>query len=91
MGRGEAVTITYMSDEYDRTKKDLEALAAAFPRDRYNKKDVLVVLRRNNPQAVIVVTPCAIQQDGVRFEFNQQGMLVSINTRADYSPETECE
>src|SRR6266496_2513438 len=45
----QAVTITHMSDGYSRTEKDLKTLGDAFPRDRYNKKDILVVLNFMNP------------------------------------------
>ena len=34
----QSVTITYMSQGYRDTEKDLERLAAAFPKDVYSKK-----------------------------------------------------
>ena len=42
----QSVTITYMSQGYDDTEKDLERLAATFPKDTYTKKDVVYVLRQ---------------------------------------------
>jgi hypothetical protein len=87
----QAVTISYMSQGYDQTKKDLEILAGAFPRDRYNKKDIVAVLRANNPGGFIVETQCAVQLDGIRFEFDQVGKLASINTRAHYTEDKACD
>lgn len=86
----QAVTITYMSDGYERTEKDLKMLAQVFPRDRYKKKDIVVVLRRIDPLGFIVETKCAVQLNGLRFEFNAIGELVGINTKAESSPEYEC-
>jgi len=56
----QAVTITYMSDGYSRTEKDLKILGDAFPRDSYKKKDILVVLRKVNPKGFIVETKCMV-------------------------------
>jgi hypothetical protein len=50
----QAVTLTYMSDGYGRTEKDLKTLAQAFPRDRYKKRDIVAVLRRIDPQGLII-------------------------------------
>lgn len=87
----QAVTISYMSQGYDQTKKDLIVLAAAFPLDRYNKKDIVAILRRKNPDAFIVETRCSVQLDGIRFDFKSSGVLSSIETRAQYSGESECD
>jgi hypothetical protein len=87
----QAVTITYMSQGYEDTIKDLEVLASAFPRDRYNKKDIVVVLRRENPDAFIVESACSVQLNGVRFDFNKNGSLSAINSRAQYTEERECD
>ena len=79
-----------MSDGYSRTEKDLKTLGDAFPRDRYNKKDILVVLRKLEPQGFIVETKCMIQLNGLRFEFDNKGRLIGVNTKAESSPEYEC-
>jgi hypothetical protein len=86
----QAVTITYMSEGYERTEKDLTMLAQAFPRNRYNKKDIVVVLRRIDPQGFVVEDKCTVQLNGLRFEFDAAGDLVGINTKAESSPEYEC-
>jgi uncharacterized protein YpmS len=93
MGYGlldQGITITYMSDGYERTENDLNRLAEIFPKN-YNKKDILYLLRKNNPDAFIVEDECAVQINGLRFEFDQNGKLKNINTRAEYSSEYECE
>ena len=86
----QAITLTYMSDGYERTKADLRNLANAYPRDQYNKKDIVAVLRRNDANAFIVETACAVQLNGLRFEFDKNGKLININTRAEQAPEYEC-
>lgn len=86
----QAVTIAYMSDGNERMDRDLKTLAQAFPRDRYRKKDIVVVLRRIHPQGLIVETECAVQLNGLRFEFNAIGDIVGIQTQAEFSPEHEC-
>jgi hypothetical protein len=87
----QGVTITYMSEGYDQTKKDLEVLSSVFPLDRYNKKDIVTILRRKNPDAFIVETACAVKLAGISFEFNKNGVLSAINTRAQYTSEKECD
>jgi hypothetical protein len=72
-------------------RKDLEILAGVFPRDRYDKKDIVAVLRANNPHGFIVETKCAVQLDGIRFEFDQVGKLSNINTRAEYTEDKSCD
>lgn len=86
----QSVTITYMSQGYDDTEKDLERLAATFPKDTYTKKDVVYVLRQENPDAFIVEGECTVQLRGLRFEFSLEGKLININTKAEYSNEYEC-
>ena len=86
----QGITITYMSDGYERTEKDLDHLAGIFPKN-YDKKDILYLLRKNNPDAFIVEDKCTVQLNGLRFEFDQNGKLKNINTRAEYSSEYECE
>jgi len=86
----QAVTITHMSDGYSRTENDLKTLGDAFPRDRYSKKDVLVVLRKLDPKGFIVETKCTVQLNGLRFEFDNKGRLVNVNTKAESSPDYEC-
>jgi hypothetical protein len=86
----QAVTITHMSDGYFRTEKDFKTLAQAFPRDRYRKKDIVVILRRIDPQGFIVETRCSVQLNGLRFEFNARDELVGINTKAESAPDYEC-
>jgi hypothetical protein len=86
----QAVTITHMSDGYSRTEKDLKTLGSVFPRDRYNKKDILVLLRKLDPKGFIVETRCTVQVDGLRFEFDGKGRLVNVNTQAETSPDYEC-
>jgi len=85
----QGITITYMSNGYERTEKDLNRLAEIFPKN-YNKKDILYLLRKNNPDAFIVEDECTVQLAGLRFEFDQNGKLKNINTRAEYSSEYEC-
>ena len=86
----QAVTLSYISDSTDSMAEDYRTLAAAFPRDRYDKKDILTVLRRNAPTAFIVETKCTVELEGVRFEFNSAGQLVGINSQAEFSPDYDC-
>ena len=86
----QAVTLSYVTDDYGRTAKDLQVLAETFPRETYRKKDIVAVLRKVDPKAFIVETKCAVRLNGLRFEFNATGQLVGINTKAESSPEYEC-
>lgn len=86
----QGITITYMSEGYAQTKQDLSVLAAAFPRDGYNKKDIVTILREQNPDAFIVETECTVELNGLRFEFDDQGSLVGINTGEKFSPDAAC-
>ena len=86
----QAVTLTYVSEGHWRTEKDLKTLGDAFPRDRYDRKDIVVVLRKIDPQGFIVETRCTVQLNGLRFEFDSKGRLVRINTRAESSADYEC-
>jgi hypothetical protein len=82
--------ITHMSDGYSRTEKDLKILGSAFPRDRYDKKDILVILRKLDPKGFIVETKCTVQLNGLRFEFDTAGRLINVNTNAESSPDYAC-
>ena len=86
----QAVTISYMSQGYKETVSDLKRLGKIFPIDTYAKKDILVLLRQNNPDAFIVETKCRIQLNGLRFEFDEHNKLININTRAQYESEKAC-
>ncbi|MET0123393.1 MAG: hypothetical protein ABW124_20335 [Candidatus Thiodiazotropha sp. 6PLUC9] len=86
----QGVTITYMSQGYSDSEKDLQRLAAVFPKEAYSKKDLVYLLRRENPDAIIVDSKCAVQLRGLRFEFSENGKLININTKAESSPEYEC-
>ncbi|MES2820875.1 MAG: hypothetical protein V4812_18025 [Pseudomonadota bacterium] len=85
-----AYTMASMNDGYDRTVKDLERLSIIFPKEIYDKKDILHLLRKNNKEEFIVETDCKIQLDGLRFEFNEADKLIGINTRGEYESETPC-
>lgn len=87
----QAITITHMSDGYSRTEKDLKTLSDVFPRDRYTKKDILAVLRKVDAKGFIVETKCTVQLNGLRFEFDNKGRLINVNTKAEeFSPDYEC-
>ncbi|WP_146083321.1 hypothetical protein [Methylobacter tundripaludum] len=86
----QGVTITYMSQGYGDTEKDLERLAKVFPKDVYSKKDIVYLLRREYPEAFIVERKCTVQLRRLRFEFSETGKLIDINTKAESSPEYEC-
>jgi len=86
----QGVTLTHMSEGYSRSEKDLKMLGDAFPRDRYTKKDIVVVLRKLEPKGLIVQTKCAVQLNGLRFEFDRSGRLVNVNTKAESSAEYAC-
>jgi hypothetical protein len=86
----QGVTITHLSEGYSRSENDLKVLADAFPRDRYNKKDVVAVLRKSDPKGFIVETKCAVQLNGLRFEFDSAGRLVNVNTEAGSSSDYPC-
>ena len=86
----EAVTISYMSEGYKDTEKALNRLGEIFPHDAYTKKDILVLLRRNNPDAFIVETKCNISLGHLRFDFDNKNKLVNINTRAQFESAVEC-
>ena len=86
----QSITITYMSEGYEKTERDLKRLATIFPND-YDKKDILFLLRKKNPDAFIVENDCTVQLNGLRFEFDGNGRLKNINTRAEYSSEYVCE
>ncbi len=86
----QSVTFSYMADGYDQTKNSLSLLADAYPKDRYKKKDVVVVLTRIDPNGFIVESECSVQTSGLRFEFNRGGDLIHITTQAEYASEYTC-
>jgi hypothetical protein len=77
-----SVTISDMTRGRSDTEKSLKRLAQIFPKDSYSKKDVLYLLKKDNPGAFIVESQCAVQIDGLRFEFDTSGKLININTKA---------
>ena len=85
-----AYSITYMRDGYTRTENKLERLSEVFPKQTYNKKDILHVLRQHNKEGFIVETACSVGIDGLLFEFNKANELIRIHTRADEEPELLC-
>lgn len=87
----QGITIKHMSQGYEDTKQDLEVLSSVFPRDRYNKKDIVVVLRQEYPDAFIVETECSVQLNGIRFDFNKNGSLSVINSQAQFTEKRKCE
>ena len=86
----QSVTITYMSQGYEDTEEDLNRLATLFPKEPYSKKDIVYILRKTYPEALIIEDDCTVKLRGLRFEFNKEGKLISINTKAESSPEYEC-
>jgi hypothetical protein len=85
-----AISYSYLAFGHADTVRDLKRLAKSFPRDRYNRSDILTVLRQNNPSALIIERPCSIQIDGLLFEFDSNGALTTIDPQAEYSPAHAC-
>jgi len=77
----QGVTITYMSQGYGDTEKDLERLAKVFPKDVYSKKDIVYLLRREYPEAFIVEGKCTVQLRGLRLSLAKQGNLLISTQR----------
>lgn len=86
----QGVTISYMSLDHASTKKDLKRLSDIFPKN-YNKKDILFLLRKKNPDAFIVENKCTVQLDGLKFEFDGKGNLTDIKTGAENIPDSGCD
>ncbi|MET1079854.1 MAG: tetratricopeptide repeat protein [Pseudomonas sp.] len=84
------MTLSYLSDGYAGAVRDLERLAKIYPKGTYAKKDILNLLRVHYKSGFIVQTDCAVQLDGLRFEFNKADQLININTRAESESETPC-
>ncbi|MDH5631751.1 MAG: hypothetical protein OEZ10_02025 [Gammaproteobacteria bacterium] len=86
----QGISITYMSQGYEDTEADLERLAKLYPKSAHSKKDILYLLRKQNPDGFIVETQCTIQIHGLRFEFNNKGKLLNITVQAESKPEYDC-
>ena len=61
----------------------MEIISKVFPKN-YLKKDIIYILRKNYPKALIVEDPMTVQIEGLRFEFDKSGKLININPRARY-------
>jgi len=83
MGIEQGVSFTYMSQGYKETIDDLEILGQIFPKS-YSKKDITYILRIHYPNELIIEDSMSIRIKGLRFDFNDDGRLIKINTRAQY-------
>ena len=76
----QGVTITYMQVGYRDTKSDLELLTRVVPELHRgsSKPDVLAILRELEPDALIVERGDTLGVQGLEFQFDSSGNLVSV-------------
>lgn len=86
----QGISYSYLKTSFDDSNRSLELLAALYPLDRYNKKDVVHVIRQQKPDALIVERPCFVAVDGLRFDFNAAGDLKAVSVNAMYEGDPEC-
>lgn len=86
----QGVSLTYRAQNHADLDRSLSRLARLFPRTAYDRKDILFLLRKQNPDGFIVESDCAVQIESLRFEFDRRGKLRRIETSAETSPEYSC-
>lgn len=65
-----SVTASYAADEHRRTHEDLAVLRRMIPESRpMDRSEVLALLRRTNPDALIVDDSAGVAIGGLLFEF----------------------
>jgi hypothetical protein len=76
----QAVTIDYMQEGYKSLKSDFAVLRKLTPELHrgMSQKDVLTILRRQNPKAFIVEEKNTVWIGQVVFVFDQNGKLIEI-------------
>ncbi len=84
------ISYSYLKTSFDDSNRSLQLLAALYPLDRYNKEDVVHIIRQQKPDAFIVERPCFVAVDGLRFDFNAAGDLQAVSVNAMYEGDPEC-
>jgi hypothetical protein len=79
----QAVTITYMQEGMKTTEADLSVLARLAPslRKGMSRKDVLSLLRQQNPEELIAEDNGTIVIGQLVFEFGKDGQLSAVKER----------
>ncbi len=86
----QGVSYSYLKTSFDDSNRSLHLLAALYPLDRYNKKDVFHIIQMQKPDALIVERSCFVAVDGLRFDFNAAGDLQAVSVNAMYEGDPEC-
>jgi hypothetical protein len=86
----QGISYSYLKTSFDDSNRSLQLLAALYPLDRYNKKDVVHIIRKQVPDALIVERPSFVSVDGLRFDFDAAGHLQAISVNAMYEVDPEC-
>src|SRR5262245_34702242 len=76
----QGVSLTYMSQGYEETQKDLKVLMSLLPpaAKELDRKDLVFLLRKNQPDALIVEEPTRVSIGFLEFEFSAQGTLQRV-------------
>jgi len=76
----QSITLTYMQVGYEDTNRDLEVLRKLAPQLKrgLTQKDVLVLLREQNPSGFIVQDENTVSFGQLRFVFDKSGQLTEV-------------
>ena len=76
----QGVSLTYMGQGYKDTEDDLKVLMALLPpaSKNLNRKDLVSLLRKNHPEALIVEEASKVGIGFLEFEFGPQGHLSRV-------------
>ena len=86
----QGISYSYLKTSFDDSNRSLKLLAALYPLDRYNKADVVHLIRQREPDALIVERACFVAVDGLRFDFSAAGKLQAVSVNSMYEGEPEC-
>lgn len=86
----QGISYSYLKTSFDDSNRSLKLLAALYPLERYNKADVVHLIRQREPDALIVERACFVGVDGLRFDFSPAGKLQAVRVNAMYEGEPEC-
>src|SRR5688572_3661849 len=77
----QGVSLTYLRDEFEHVEEDFAILRRVVPtlRDGTTHADVLTLLRRQNPEALISATDSTVSIGALVFRFGADGRLRAVD------------
>jgi hypothetical protein len=77
----QGVTITYMSEGYTQTEKSLDLLLDILPKLSVGlqKKDLIFLIRQQDPKSFVVDKAAEVSVDQLIFRFDERGRLVGAS------------